>query len=121
MKSHSNNVTPIISLLARNVKQRRTELALTQEGLAELSGLSHNYVARIELGMRKPSIESLVALADALDTSVADLFAPEHPQNEAAVRTTHYVESLIQNLSPEDQELITGVMTALVRRLRTEG
>lgn len=117
MKNQPNNVKSLISLLARNVKQRRTELALTQERLAELSGLSHNYVARIELGMRQPSIGTLVALANALDTSVSALVASEQP-SERTVARTHYVDSLIADMDPADRDLITEVLTKLVRRLR---
>ena len=111
------HVKSLLQVLAQNVKMRRSVLAITQEQLAELAGLSHNYVARIELGMRQPSIATLAALADALDTDVAALFARESPREESIVRT-HYVDAVIAALNPEDRDLVTEMLTILVRRLR---
>ena len=47
---------------------------LTQEKLAELAGISVDFLSLIERGKNSPSFENLADLADALGVSVAQLF-----------------------------------------------
>lgn len=55
----------------RNLRQAR---ALTQEGLAERSGLSVDAVRRIERGAFSPSLETVRKLASGLEISLRTLF-----------------------------------------------
>lgn len=54
------------------LKQLRLSRLLSQEQLAQMSGLSARTIQRIESG-HKPSLESLKSLASALETDVATL------------------------------------------------
>ena len=58
-------------------KGRETARKMTIEDLAERAGLSADYVNKLELGRYKPSAESLLKIATALDVGIAELF-PEH-------------------------------------------
>lgn len=117
MMTKNTAVTNTLKILSDNIRQQRAALAITQEQLAELAGLSHNYVARIELGLKQPSIATLTALAGALDVEVADLFTQDRLHAEPIVRT-HYLEAAMADLSPVDRDLVMKVLTMLVRRLR---
>ena len=67
-----------VSILIRfgqTVRTRRTELGLSQEGLAERANLHRTYIADIERGVRNLSLRNIEKLAQALDMSIADLFA----------------------------------------------
>lgn len=66
-----------LSILANHMRDRRRALGLTQEELAEMAGLSANYVARIELGLRTPSLSTTVRLARALGLEVSYTLADE--------------------------------------------
>jgi len=55
--------------LGRRVRQQRTLNKLTQEELAEKSGISCSFVGHIERGEKKFSIGTLVALCNALCVS----------------------------------------------------
>lgn len=57
----------------RKVRKRRHELDLTQEKLAELANLHHNYVGSVERGERNIALENIIVLAKALKCSPKDL------------------------------------------------
>lgn len=64
-------------LVGRNVRRLRSEADLTQEALAERSGLSQQYISDLECGRRNPTIVSLWELAQALGVTPDRLIAPE--------------------------------------------
>ena len=59
------------------VRVLRGERRLTQEKLAELAGISVDFLSLIERGKNSPSFENLAELADVLGVSVAQLFTFE--------------------------------------------
>lgn len=67
----------------QRVRWLRGEHGLTQEQLAERAGISVDFLSLIERGRSSPSFENLAELADALETSVAELFNFEGGRSEA--------------------------------------
>ena len=59
--------------LGRNIKYRRQKLGLTQQQLADRLNLSLNFVGKIEVAFSKPSLDTLIDIAEALETTVSDL------------------------------------------------
>ena len=59
--------------LGKNIRLRRKELKLTQQNLADKIGLTLNFVGKIESATSKPSLSTLVAIAEQLNTTVSDL------------------------------------------------
>lgn len=57
-------------LIGQRIKQLRRINGVTQEALAEKVDLSRVYIAYIEIGKRKPSLESIVKISQALDTNI---------------------------------------------------
>ncbi len=67
------NVTDPRKPLGRRIKQLRHKAGLTQEQLAEASGLHWTYISGIERGVRNASITSIYQIASALRLRVRDL------------------------------------------------
>jgi len=67
---HRMNRPPVLNAL----KDKRTERGITQERLAQLTGLARQSIISIEKGRFLPTIETALRLADALNVTVEDLF-----------------------------------------------
>ncbi len=61
-------------ILAQNIKKARLNKNLSQEVLAELSGLHRTYIGSVERGERNISIDNIERIANALNTTVINLF-----------------------------------------------
>jgi len=48
------------------LKELRKESKVTQEGLAELTGLDPTYISLIERGLRNPTLNTFMKIAEAL-------------------------------------------------------
>lgn len=62
--------------LGENVRRLRRERRLSQHALADLAGVSTQYVGLIESGRANPRSTTLAALAAALDVAPVVLLAP---------------------------------------------
>jgi len=69
----------ILDGLGRRVRGMRRERSWSQGELAERSGVSTRFLARVESGDGNISVLRLDALARALGTTPSDLLAPERP------------------------------------------
>jgi transcriptional regulator with XRE-family HTH domain len=61
-------------LVGRNALRLRHAIGLTQEQLAERSGLSQQYISGLESGQRNPTVLTLFELATALNAEVVEFF-----------------------------------------------
>jgi transcriptional regulator with XRE-family HTH domain len=57
-----------------SVRSHRQRLGISQEALAELSGLHRTYVSSVERGQRNVGLDNVYILAKALQTTVVELF-----------------------------------------------
>lgn len=53
--------------LGKRIKILRENAGLTQEKLAERSGISLDYMGKIEVSINKPGLATILKLAEALD------------------------------------------------------
>lgn len=60
--------------LGNKIRLMRMALGLSQEGLAEATGLHRTYIGSIERGERNLSLKNIVIIARALSTTPSELF-----------------------------------------------
>ncbi len=61
-------------IFGKNVKKYRERMNLTQEVLADISGIHRTYISGIERGMRNPTITVVSIIADSLKIEPSVLF-----------------------------------------------
>ena len=64
----------IYKSIGKRIKSLREKNGLTQERLAELSGLSLDYIGKIEVNINKPGFKSLIKISNALNIHIKELF-----------------------------------------------
>lgn len=69
----TNIHTEINKKIGKKIKLERIKRDFSQEKLAELSGISKNFVGAIERGESSPTIETLAKIANAFDIPLPDL------------------------------------------------
>jgi transcriptional regulator with XRE-family HTH domain len=70
----------LLKTFGRSVRRLRKQRGLSQESLAEVCGLSRNYISDIERGVRNPGLLALVALAKALRVTLRELMEGIEPR-----------------------------------------
>lgn len=60
--------------LGKRIKFLRENAHLTQEKLAELSGISLDYLGKIEVNINKPGLKTLIKISNALSMPIKQLF-----------------------------------------------
>jgi transcriptional regulator with XRE-family HTH domain len=63
----------ITEILARNIRKERAVLSISQDELADKSGLHRTYIGGIERGERNITLNSLEKIAHALGLNPKDL------------------------------------------------
>jgi transcriptional regulator with XRE-family HTH domain len=65
----------ILTKFGQRVRELRQERNLTQQQLADISGLHKNYIGMIERGERNPSLMNIDILAKSLEVDITALFS----------------------------------------------
>ena len=73
----TNEKSSIVAIFGSNVKTYRKRQKMTQEQLAEKSGITVKYVSNIECAISFPSPSVIAAIAKALAVPEYKLFVPE--------------------------------------------
>ena len=60
------------TIIASNLRQQRAKYKISQEKLAELTGISQQFICSIETEKALPSVEVMVNIADALIITLID-------------------------------------------------
>ncbi len=63
----------ILLKFGQRVRELRTERNLTQQQLADISGLHKNYIGMVERGERNPSLVNIEILAKSFEINISEL------------------------------------------------
>lgn len=97
--------------IGTRIRNKRKELGLRQNELAEMSELSNNYLSNIENGHSVPSFEALVRVCNALGTTPDYILLGN-------MRSDNVPMNIIDNLrlcSDEGLKVISDIVDSFVR------
>ncbi len=72
----TNDMHTIRLLLGANLCRIRRARGLSQEELAEISGLSNRYIGKIERGDANPTLDILMRLATSVNVGLSEILSP---------------------------------------------
>lgn len=90
--------------IGKNIQSHRHKLGLTQANLAELVELSNTHISHLETGDGTMSLESLIAIADALKTTPDYILLGNF--NITQNRSAEIFSDKIQNLTQDEIDYI---------------
>ncbi|MBE6635673.1 MAG: helix-turn-helix transcriptional regulator [Ruminococcaceae bacterium] len=90
--------------VSNRIKELRINRGLTVNGLANLAGISQSYLREIELGNKKPTIEYLEYICDALNISLVAFFD---------VRNNDEISETISLLNKKQKEKLSEFIKSL--------
>jgi len=97
--------TRLYQIIGTRLKQRRSELGITQAHLAAAAGVLRTSVTNIESGRQKPPLSLLYKLCEALDAEVAAIV----PTNAEAAQLTTVpmtIEGIVKEVPPKTAEFL---------------
>lgn len=105
--------------IGRRVKAARLKCGITQEVLAERTGLSLPHISNIETGNTKLSLPAIIRVANALSVSVDALLCDNVKQ--AKVIFEAELQQLLSDCTTEELRVLVEVLKATKRALRDTG
>ena len=99
--------------IGRRIKEIRKQKKIPQEKLAEMIGISPNYMSALERGAYNIKLDLLVQIIDCLDITADDLF--RDVIKNGYVNRTSRLSDEIATLPAEEQQRIFEVLDALLR------
>ena len=99
--------------IGRRIKEIRKQKKIPQEKLAEMIGITPNYMSALERGLYNIKLELLVQIIDCLDITADDLF--RDAIKNGYVNRTSRLSDEIEKLPDDEQQRIYEVLDALLR------
>ena len=102
----------VAGILGGNIAERRTQLGMSQEKLAEQVGITQESLSRMEQGVIGPKLERVQSFAEVLGCEVADLFrtVPQDADSRAAM-----IADMLRTLPSDTQEEIFKIVVRMAK------
>ena len=104
-----------------NLRAARKALGYTLDRLADISGISKRMISHYETQVKRPSIDKIKILADALNASVNDLIGAKDTSKNKKEETKTYMKimkkaRIIEQLPEREQKAIFNFINTVADR-----
>jgi len=103
---------------SKRLIQIRKERDLTQNALAELSGIHISQIRRWETGNSRPILEGVIKLAKTLHVSIDDLVFD--PDDRAPKGNLKLMFEAVEQLKPKDKYTIEEILKGMISRYESQ-
>ncbi|MBP2110285.1 helix-turn-helix domain-containing protein [Paenibacillus silagei] len=104
--------TELVKRIGERIRRLRKEMNLSQEQLAERSGLHTNYVGQIERGEKNLTLETLEKVVTGLNISLEELFRYIGPMEQKDA-LSQIIELLVERPS-EDHKMALSILKSVL-------
>ncbi len=108
----------MIRLIAQRIRQKRKAAHLSIEQLAEKAGISTSYLAYIESGNRRPTLETLDKLAVALELPVSDLVKVDARDGQKKLDDAVAMRSFARLIRGESRKNVADILSLVEQILK---
>lgn len=105
------------SLIGNRIKAARKAKGLSQSELSELIDKSVGYMSYIETGSKKPSLETLIQIANALDVTIDELLSDNLVASSTVSNTQ--INQLLSDCSAFEKRVILLLVQSIKEAIRT--
>lgn len=103
------------------IAKRRTELGMSQEGLAELAGMSRVSIVRIENGEQTPRSHTAERLCKVLGITMNDLYQTDPEMPKALDVQLQSLKNGLEKFSVQKQQQFFQMAEVILRGLAGDG
>ena len=103
--------------IGRRIRTYRLARHLSQEILSEKADVTPAHFSHIERGNTKPSLPTLIRIANALEISIDDLLC-DNVEKSRHVRVRD-VDNLLEDCTQQEIKALTEILAAAKRALRS--
>jgi len=104
------------NVFADRIKKLRHRRNLTQEQLAEMTELSVVYISNVECAKRIPSLDTMLALCNALDCSPDELLEGFFPEKDK--HQPFQLKAVFEHCEPSEMKFLLKVCAAFMQYLK---
>ena len=103
-------MSDLAKIVGQRIRNYRTQLGLSQEKLAELSGCHPTYIGQLERGEKNATLESIDKVASSLKISLSKLFENLGGENTNERNIPLECYEFLLTKSQEEQEQIIKIL-----------
>ena len=100
--------------IGKNIRKFRHHRGLRQEDLAEITGLSTNYIGAVERREKIPALETFIDICNALSVT-SDMVLCDVLHEGYRIKVSK-LEEQMENVSVEDRKKIIDVVEVLLKQ-----
>jgi transcriptional regulator with XRE-family HTH domain len=111
-------MSQLIKDVGKRIRELRTGKSLTQEGLADRTGLTPKFISEVECGKTNPSLRTLEKIAGVLKVGIPDLLSRAPKPKIQTSRKDELVEDvvrLVRGKSPQKVKLLLKALKAALK------
>ena len=102
--------------IGKQIQFYREQKGFTQEKLAELVGLTPNYISAVERGVKSPRLDKLIAIMNGLGVSADEIFMDVIDVGYK-VKSSKLTDE-ISDLPPEERSRIFAVIETMIKEAK---
>jgi len=106
----------IYNVVGRRIKEIRAKLGITQEKLAELTGLSVAFIGQIERGQNRASLATIQKVADSMQIKVSELFKDVPLSGKTKYALSDKIALLLNNSSTKTKRDLDRIIRLFLEK-----